>query len=206
MKVNKPKVAILNYNIGNLSSIKNALLSLDISADIIYNAEDVNKFDRLILPGVGAFGSAIEHLNKSGMSEAIIEATKNGKYILGICLGMQLLFDKSFEFGIHKGLGLISGEVIRFDNNLKIPHIGWNAIEIIQSSPILEGLNSGDFLYFVHSFYVKPNIRDNILAVCDYGDEFSAMVCKDNIFGIQPHPEKSSKLGLMILKNFVELR
>lgn len=200
------KVAILNYNIGNLSSVKNALLKLDIECEIISNADEIRHYDKLILPGVGAFGDAIEHLNANGMSEAIKEFIKSGKYMLGICLGMQLLFDKSYEFGEHKGLGLISGEVVRFkDSTLKIPHIGWNKLHILRDCALLKGLNEA-YLYFVHSFYVRAKEAENVLATCEYIEEFAAVVQKDNIFGIQPHPEKSSNMGLEILKNFMELK
>lgn len=206
MNIDKTKVAILNYNIGNLASVKNAFLSLGIDAKIVTDAESLTKYDKLILPGVGAFENAMQHLHKSGMKEALFEFAKTGKSIFGICLGMQLLFDKSYEFGEHDGLGFISGEVVKFENsNLKIPHMGWNSINILRDSTLLSGVNDGEYLYFVHSFYVKSSYMDDVVATCDYGVNFSAIVQKDNIFGIQPHPEKSSKIGLKILENFVKL-
>lgn len=198
------KIAILNYNIGNLSSIKNALLTLGVESRIISKSEEIRHFDRLILPGVGAFGDAIKHLNESGMSEAIRDFAKSGKYILGICLGMQLLFDKSYEFGEFSGLGLVSGDVKKFQSEtLKIPHIGWNRIEIIKDSPLLFGVKNNEFFYFVHSFFAEKTI--DTIATCDYGVEFSAIIQKNNIFGIQAHPEKSSDSGLKILENFLKL-
>ena len=207
------KIAILNYNIGNLSSVKNALNALGAEAQIISNPSEVAKFDKLILPGVGAFGDAVAHLNQSGMSEAIKDFAKSGKYLLGICLGMQLLMDKSYEFGEFDGLGLIKGEVVKFESeSLKIPQMGWNRIDIVRESPLLSGLNglhsvpNGAFLYFVHSFYVKNCHSENVVATCDYGVRFSAIIQKDNIFGIQPHPEKSANLGLKILENFINLK
>ena len=204
------KIAILNYNIGNLSSVKNALNALGAEAQIISNPSEVAQFDKLILPGVGAFGDAVAHLNQSGMSEAIKDFAKSGKYLLGICLGMQLLMDKSYEFGEFEGLGLIKGEVVKFKSeSLKIPQMGWNRIDIVRESPLLNGLHNipnGAFLYFVHSFYVKNRHSENVVATCDYGVTFSAIIQKDNIFGIQPHPEKSANLGLKILENFINLK
>lgn len=198
------KIAILNYNIGNLASIKNALLSIGVESCIISKSEDIRKFDRLILPGVGAFGDAIRHLDTSGMSAAIRDFAKSGKYILGICLGMQLLFDKSYEFGEFSGLALLRGEVEKFESEtLKIPHIGWNRIEILRDSALLRGVKNGEFCYFVHSFFVKQTA--DTIATCDYGTRFSAVVQKDNIFGIQAHPEKSADSGLKILENFTKL-
>lgn len=199
------KIAILNYNIGNLSSVKNALSALGVEGRIISKSDEVAKFDKLILPGVGAFGDAIAHLNQSGMNDAIKDFAKSGKYMLGICLGMQLLMDKSYEFGEFEGLGLIKGEVVKFESgNLKIPQMGWNRIEILRESPLLSDIENGAFLYFVHSFYVPQNSA--CVAVCEYGERFSAIIQKDNIFGIQPHPEKSAESGLKILQNFINLK
>ena len=201
------KIAILNYNAGNLQSIQNALNALGAESQVICNADEVAKFDKLILPGVGAFGDAITHLNQSGMGESIINFAKNGKYLLGICLGMQLLMDKSYEFGEFEGLGLIKGEVVKFESkSLKIPQIGWNQIRIMRESPLIRGVQNSAYLYFVHSFYVKNRESADIVATCDYGVNFSAILQKDNIFGIQPHPEKSAEIGLKILENFIKLK
>lgn len=201
------KIAILNYNAGNLSSIRNALVRLGADSQIISNPSEVVNFDKLILPGVGAFGDAMTHLNQSGMSESIVNFAKRGKYVLGICLGMQLLMDKSYEFGESSGLGLIKGEVVKFESKtLKIPHIGWNQIHFIRESPLLNGVQNGAYLYFVHSFYVKNRESADIVASCDYGINFSAIIQKNNIFGIQPHPEKSADCGLKILENFIKLK
>lgn len=199
------KIAILNYNIGNLSSVKNALDALGAQARIISNANEVGKFDKLILPGVGAFGDAMAHLRQSGMDETIKDFAKSGKYLLGICLGMQLLFTKSYEFGEFRGLDLLQGEVVKFQSNsLKIPQMGWNRIEIVRDCTLLSGIQNGAFLYFVHSFYVPKN--PYCVASCEYGESFSAIVQKENIFGIQPHPEKSAESGLKILQNFINLK
>ncbi|MBR7118431.1 MAG: imidazole glycerol phosphate synthase subunit HisH [Helicobacteraceae bacterium] len=201
------KVAILNYNIGNLASVQNALQMLEnVSIDIVHDADLIAGYDKVILPGVGAFENAMKHLIASNMNEAIDLFVKSGKQILGICLGMQLLFDKSYEFGEHLGLGLISGEVVKFrDSTLKIPHIGWNTIDIKQDSRLLKGIANNEYFYFVHSYYVKAKYKENILAMCNYGEDFGAIVQKDNVFGIQPHPEKSSNAGLKILNNFINL-
>lgn len=201
------KVAILNYNIGNLASVKNALQTFDnVFVDIVCDVDLIASYDKVILPGVGAFENAMKHLRDNNMDEAIYSFIKSGKHILGICLGMQLLFDKSYEFGEHLGLGLISGEVVKFrDSTLKIPHIGWNMIDIKQDRGLLKGIKNNEYFYFVHSYYVEAKYKENILAMCNYGKNFSAIVQKDNIFGIQFHPEKSSNAGLKILNNFINL-
>ncbi|RDU57479.1 imidazole glycerol phosphate synthase subunit HisH [Helicobacter sp. MIT 99-5507] len=201
------KVAILNYNIGNLANVKNALQTFDnVFVDIVCDVDLIASYDKVILPGVGAFENAMKHLRDNNMDEAIYSFIKSGKHILGICLGMQLLFDKSYEFGEHLGLGLISGEVVKFrDSTLKIPHIGWNMIDIKQDRGLLKGIKNNEYFYFVHSYYVEAKYKENILAMCNYGKNFSAIVQKDNIFGIQFHPEKSSNAGLKILNNFINL-
>ncbi len=201
-------IAIINYNMGNLGSVLNALNKVGAKAKIESKPEKLKEYDKLILPGVGAFGDAMEHLNKSGLKDAIIEFAKSGKYILGTCLGMQLLFEKSFEFGKHEGLGLIEGEVIPFDKsklyNLKVPHMGWNELFVQKKDALFNNLPSEFYLYFVHSYHV---VCDNAFAIGKtiYGYEFISAVKKDNIYGFQPHPEKSHNNGLQILKNFVNL-
>lgn len=196
-------VAIINYNTGNLASIYNALKTLGYNVNIIDKPKKIQSYDRIILPGVGAFEKAISYLEKNGIKEEIIKFTQSEKPLLGICLGMQLLFDKSYEFGEYNGLGLIEGKIIKFiDKTLKIPHIGWNKINIIKNNALLKGINN-DYMYFVHSFYAQKS--KNTIAYTNYGIEFSAIVNKNNIYGIQSHPEKSSKIGLKILKNFMEI-
>ncbi len=201
-------IAIVDYNMGNLSSVKNAFLKFGVEAKVVKDPEMLKSFDKLVLPGVGAFGDAMEHLKKRGLDEAVKEFAKSGKPLLGICLGMQLLFDDSDEFGTHKGLGLVPGEVRFFDNSkfqkrLKIPHMGWNRLFVKRDTPLLQGLNESFYLYFVHSYH----------AVCDdryaigktfYGYEFVSAVQKDNVYGFQPHPEKSHKNGLKIIENFIK--
>lgn len=199
-------LGIVNYQAGNLASVQNAILKLGEKVEIEENPHNLKKYDHLILPGVGAFGDAMEHLRISGMQEAVLEFVKSGKPLLGICLGMQLLFKKSYEFGEHFGLGILDGEVVKFNfsNSIKkIPHMGWNAVYKDKESPLFKGLNASFYLYFVHSFYVEN--LENAVGVSNYGVNFTSVVQKENIFGIQPHPEKSHDVGLRILKNFISL-
>ena len=201
-------VGIVNYGIGNLASVQNAFSKIGAESVITQEAQNLKTFDRLVLPGVGAFGDAMEHLKQSGMQQLVKKYTKSGKPLLGICLGMQLLFQKSYEFGEHLGLGLLQGEIMQFQkenlkSSQKIPHMGWNCVEKRQDSPLLEGLESSFYLYFVHSYYAKN--LENAVGVSEYGVKFASIVQKDNIFGIQPHPEKSHNAGLRILQNFINL-
>ena len=201
-------LGIVDYNIGNLASVQNAILKVGESAKIESDPSKLKDYDKIILPGVGAFGDAMEHLQKSGMQEAILDFVKSGKFLLGICLGMQLLFQKSYEFGEHSGLGLLEGEIIHFEKAAlkkgeKIPHMGWNLVKKVKNSALLEGLEDSFYLYFVHSYYLGES--KNALGMSRYGIDFVSIVQKENIFGIQPHPEKSHNVGLKILKNFVKL-
>ncbi|OCR11028.1 imidazole glycerol phosphate synthase subunit HisH [Helicobacter pullorum] len=201
-------LGIVDYNIGNLASVQNAILKVGESAKIESDPSKLKDYDKIILPGVGAFGDAMEHLQKSGMQEAILDFVKSGKFLLGICLGMQLLFQKSYEFGEHSGLGLLEGEIIHFEKAAlkkgeKIPHMGWNLVKKVKNSALLEGLEDSFYLYFVHSYYLGES--KNALGMSHYGIDFVSIVQKENIFGIQPHPEKSHNVGLKILKNFVKL-
>lgn len=201
-------LGIVDYNIGNLASVQNAILKVGESAKIESDPSKLKDYDKIILPGVGAFGDAMEHLQKSGMQEAILDFVKSGKFLLGICLGMQLLFQKSYEFGEHFGLGLLEGEIIHFEKATlkkgeKIPHMGWNLVKKVKNSALLEGLEDSFYLYFVHSYYLGES--KNALGMSHYGIDFVSIVQKENIFGIQPHPEKSHNVGLKILKNFVKL-
>ena len=201
-------LGIVDYNIGNLASVQNAILKVGESAKIENDPSKLKDYDKIILPGVGAFGDAMEHLQKSGMQEAILDFVKSGKFLLGICLGMQLLFQKSYEFGEHSGLGFLEGEIIHFEKATlkkgeKIPHMGWNLVKKVKNSALLEGLEDSFYLYFVHSYYLGES--KNAIGMSHYGIDFVSIVQKENIFGIQPHPEKSHNVGLKILKNFVKL-
>ncbi len=204
------KIAIVDYNVGNLQSVMNAFELLGHRVELEKDAENLKNYDKLILPGVGAYGDAMESLKKTSMDKSLKEYAKSGRYILGICLGMQLLFDSSSEFGIHEGLGLIEGEVVGFDgekmtSQFKVPHMGWNGLRVSQKSPLFDGLEDEFYLYFVHSFHVKCDDK-YIIGKTHYGYEFASAVQKDNILGFQPHPEKSHENGLKILQNFINLK
>ena len=201
-------IGIIDYNMGNLASVYNACHLLDAKASIVKDPNELKKFDRVILPGVGAYGDAMEHLIETGMNEAVYEFAKSGKPMIGICLGMQLLFESSQEFGHSNGLGLIDGEVVKFDKSkmhedFKIPHMGWNTI-VNKKHPLFEGLHN-PYLYFVHSYHAVTSEK-NVIGTTTYGYEFVSAVNKDNIFGFQPHPEKSHNNGLKILKNFMNIK
>ena len=200
------KIAIVDYNMGNLASVANAFKKIGTKAEIIKDADKLKNYDKLIFPGVGAFGDAMKHLKETNLDEAMKEFIKSGKYVLGVCLGMQLLFERSEEFGNHKGLGIIEGEVIKFDKNKmqeKIPHMGWNKMFFKRKTALFVGLEN-PYLYFVHSYHVICDEK-YVIGKTIYGYEFVSAVNKDNVFGFQPHPEKSHNAGLKILENFVRL-
>jgi len=202
-------IAIVDYNMGNLASVKNAFAKLGKDTVVESNPSNFSKYDKLILPGVGAFGDAMEHLRERDMIEAIRDFGASGKPILGICLGMQLLFESSEEFGEHKGLGLIKGHVKAFDESkfsepLKVPHMGWNRM-FTKKHPLFEGLDEMHYLYFVHTFHVTCDDADDIIGETEYGYKFTSAVAHKNIMGIQPHPEKSHDNGLKILENFIKI-
>lgn len=201
-------IGIIDYNMGNLASVYNACLTLDTKATIVKNPQDLKNFSRVILPGVGAYKDAMQHLIHTGMNEAILEFAASGKPMIGICLGMQLLFESSSEFGHTDGLGLIDGEVIRFDKSkmsedFKIPHMGWNTI-VNEDHPLFKDLHN-PYLYFVHSYHAVTSDK-NIIGKTTYGYEFTSAVNKNNIYGFQPHPEKSHNNGLKILRNFMSIK
>lgn len=199
-------IGIIDYGAGNLSSVKNAFDFLNKQSKILKSPQEIKDCERLVLPGVGAFGEAIKKLNSSGFDSEIKNFINSKKPFLGICLGMQLLFEKSYEFGEYKGLGILPGEIVKFSEkcNEKIPHIGWNSLKFNKKNGINAGLENEIYMYFVHSYHVICD-SDLILAKTFYGYEFISAVCKDNIFAFQPHPEKSSEVGLAILKNFTEI-
>lgn len=200
-------VGIINYGLGNLGSIQNMLKVIGEKSIISSNPEELDKCDRYILPGVGAFDAGMKKLSESGLDVYIKEkANKEKKPILGICLGMQLLGRKSEE-GILPGLGLIPFDNIRFrleDTDLKVPHMGWDIVEFKQDNPLLSGLEGTQRYYFVHSYHAQCDSKENVLMTCDYGYEFAASVVKDNIMGVQFHPEKSHDFGMALLRNFVK--
>lgn len=202
-------IGICDYKMGNLASVKNAFSLLGESVAVESDPEKLAGYDRLILPGVGAFGDAMVHLRERGMDEALKAYAAGGKPMLGICLGMQLLFESSEEFGPNPGLGLIKGRVVafepaKFDHPLKVPHMGWNRI-FTRAHPLFEGLDEAHYLYFVHSFHIQADEPGDIIGETEYGYRFTSAVAQANVMGIQPHPEKSHKNGLQILKNFINL-
>ncbi len=205
----KQKIAIVDYNMGNLASVKNAFVKLGQDTTVESDPSKFKDYDKLILPGVGAFKDAMDHLKERDMVEAIKAYADSGKYMFGICLGMQLLFESSQEFGDNEGLGLIKGHVEAFDTHkfeepLKVPHMGWNRM-FTKEHPLFNGLDEMHYLYFVHSFHAVCDNEDDVIGRTEYGYEFTSSVAKDNVLGIQPHPEKSHDNGLKILENFIKL-
>lgn len=198
-------IAIIDYGMGNLRSVQKGFEKVGFDAQITSDPEAVRKVEKVVLPGVGAFGDAMENLRNAGMIDVIKDTVKAGKPFLGICLGLHLLFDSSTEFGFHEGLGIIPGQVKLLPPGLKVPHMGWNQIELQKSDPLLKDIPDDSAFYFVHSYYVEPDDPADITTLTDYGIKFTSIASRDNIFGIQFHPEKSSSLGLRILKNFGEL-
>lgn len=200
-------IAIIDYGVGNLFSLKSSFCAIGQEVKVTDNTDEIRKADKIILPGVGAFEDAVKKLKNTGLDIVLKEEAAKGKPVMGICLGMQMLFERSFEYGCHEGLGLIKGDIIPFegeiDSSLKIPHIGWNALEIKEDLPIFRYINNGDHVYFVHSYFAA--VTDETIAKCEYGKVFTAAVGKDNIYGCQFHPEKSGQVGLNILKGFCEL-
>ena len=202
-------IAIVDYGVGNLYSLHRSFEAIGAEVKITADEREIKAADRILLPGVGAFGDAANKLYASGLSELITEEAKEGKPLLGICLGMQMLLDKSLEYGEHRGLGLIEGEVRPISEvipkGLKIPHIGWNALQFQgEKSPLFKYVEEGECVYFVHSYH-GANCGKNVIATAEYGVPLTAAVGKDNVFGCQFHPEKSGKVGLNILCAFVEL-
>lgn len=201
-------IAIVDYGVGNLFSLKSSLGMIGAEAVVTGEEAVIAGADRIILPGVGAFGDAAKKLRKSGLDRTVIRQAKSGKPLLGICLGMQLLFERSFEYGEHQGLGLVKGSVVgmegRIPPELKIPHIGWNALHVTREHGLWKYIQDGDFVYFVHSFY-GADCERSVIATAEYGRELTAAVAADNVMGCQFHPEKSGQVGLNILRAFCEM-
>lgn len=202
-------IGIIDYRMGNLANVQNACRKIGVDSIIVSNADELSSCEKLILPGVGAFGDAMAHLRKYDLIQPILDFAASGQPLLGICLGMQLLFERSHEFGEHEGLGLLAGDVIKFDSNRmsqphKIPQMGWNRLFIQQPSRLFSDLPDSFYLYFVHSYHVRPADSSVITGMTEYGYDFASAVEKDNVYGFQPHPEKSHDTGLKILKNFAK--
>ena len=202
------RIGIVDYGVGNLFSLRSSLSAIGADAVISGDRATLAACDRIILPGVGAFGDAADKLRATGLDRFLMEQAAAGKQLMGICLGMQLLFERSFEFGEHRGLGLLRGSVIpmqgRIDEQLKVPHIGWNALHMTRNAPLLKNVREGDCVYFVHSFYAT-DCDDALIATTNYGIDMTAAVSLGNVSGCQFHPEKSGEVGLGILKAFCEL-
>ena len=201
-------IAIIDYGVGNLFSLQSSFKQIGANAVVTCDKAVIESADRIVLPGVGAFGDAAKKLAESGLDKVVIEQAKKGKPLLGICLGMQMLFDKSIEYGEHKGLGLIGGEIRSISEvipkDLKIPHIGWNALTLSgEQNGLFKYIKNGDHVYFVHSFYGAK--CDSVVATAEYGVPLTAAVAKNNVYGCQFHPEKSGRVGLDILRGFLEV-
>ncbi|MGC9066582.1 MAG: imidazole glycerol phosphate synthase subunit HisH [Candidatus Ratteibacteria bacterium] len=198
---------IINYGAGNIFSVIVSVRNLHEDVIVVSKPEMLRNIDRIILPGVGAFDHAMKYLKETGLSDAIKEVAKKGKFLLGICLGLQMFFENSQE-GNLKGLQILKGEVRKLPvrKNLPIPHMGWNTVNIIHNSRFLKGIPNESFFYFAHSFYCVPEERNNVVALTSYGLEFASVIQKDNIIGVQFHPEKSAKYGLRLIKNFLKMK
>ncbi len=202
-------IAIIDYGVGNLFSLKSSLLSIGADCVVTDDPTTIESADKIILPGVGAFEDAVKKLRDSGLDKLIIRLAKQGKPLMGICLGMQLLFERSYEYGCHEGLGLIKGDILPFEGrvaeNIKIPHIGWNALyNLREDCPLWKHIKEGEHVYFVHSFFAQREITANA-ATTEYDIEFTAAIMQDNILACQFHPEKSGETGLNILRGFCEI-
>jgi glutamine amidotransferase len=196
-------IAIIDYGMGNLRSVEKGFLKIGADVKVTSDQKTVGDAHAIVLPGVGAFRDCMRNLEEMSLLEAVVKAIKEGKPYLGICLGLQILFAESEEFGRSEGLNIFGGKVVRFpENGLKVPHMGWNTINILNRPPMFDGIDDESFFYFVHSFYVMPDHTDLIATTTDYGVTFTSMVWKDNVFATQFHPEKSQELGLRILKGF----
>ena len=198
-------IALIDYGIGNLRSVEKALMAVGCQVRLTSQTSEILSADRVVLPGVGAFGDGMQGLRQRGLVEAIGAVVEARKPLLGICLGMQLLFEVSYELGVHPGLGLLPGEVRRFESNdLKVPQTGWNQIRPRRESRLLNGLAPNSYAYFNHSYYCQPANPGDILASSEYGVDYASVVGRDGLYGVQFHPEKSQAVGLQILRNFVE--
>jgi glutamine amidotransferase len=203
-------IAVVDYGMGNLRSVQKALQRVGGDARIVETPDAVSSAEKLVLPGVGAFADAMDRLRGQGLVEPLVEAARSDRPFLGICLGLQLLFEVSYEDGRHEGLGVLAGEVVRFDfsarrNKLRVPQMGWNRIRWRRRCPLLEGIPHGAYVYFAHSYHVAPADEKVTLTTTEYGYRFPSSVWRDNLFATQFHPEKSQAVGLKLLENFVNL-
>ena len=202
------QIAIIDYDIGNVRSVEKAFTAQGLPAEVTKDEQVIRAADKLVLLGVGAFGYAMESLRKYGFDKLILEANDAGKPIIGICVGLQMLFDEGHEFGVHRGLGLLPGKVVKFSDEVRVPHVGWNQVEYHNGSathPLFRGLPDQSFYYFVHSYYVEPAAEACVMGVTEYGQRYASICGRGNVVGVQFHPEKSQTTGLTLLKNFAEL-
>lgn len=197
-------MVIVDYGVGNFRNVQKAFEAVGVAAEITSSVARVAQAEIVVLPGVGAFGDAMRHLRERGLDQPVLAAARSAKPLLGICVGLQLLFEESEEMGRHGGLGLLPGKVVRFPQGLTVPHMGWNQIQPERQHPLLRHIEPGDFAYFAHSYVAVPTRPEHLIASTDYGQPFASVVGRDNIYAIQFHPEKSQQVGLRILKNFVE--
>jgi imidazole glycerol-phosphate synthase subunit HisH len=195
-------IAIIDYGMGNLRSVEKGFLKVGVDAKVVTDPRSVNDAKAIVLPGVGAFRDCMRNLDKMKLIEPILNSIRNGKPYLGICLGLQMLFTESEEFGVYRGLDVLKGKVVRFQVDLKVPHMGWNTVKLLGKPPIFDDIKDESYFYFVHSYYVAPDNKGITAGTTDYGITFTSMVWKDNIIATQFHPEKSQETGLKILKNF----
>jgi glutamine amidotransferase len=198
-------IAIIDYGVGNLRSVEKAFTSQGIPAIVSSDETALRAADKLVLPGVGAFAACMEGLRSRGFDRLVIEEAQAGKPILGVCVGLQMLFDEGHEFGVHRGLGLLPGRVVKFPDGLRVPHVGWNQVAIKRNHPIFRDLPDQSFFYFVHSYYVEPTDESCVFGETQYASRFAAICGRDNVIGVQFHPEKSQTAGLRLLKNFTEM-
>lgn len=200
-------IAIIDYGVGNLRSVEKAFEAVGASAIITNDPGAIGEAERIVLPGVGAFGECARRLRESGLDQLVLEAAERNRPVLGLCVGLQLMFDEGHEFGVHKGLGLMRGRVLRFpQSGPHVPQIGWNQIESLKPHPLLEGLAEGTYFYFVHSYHVETDDQSNVLASTEYGILYPSICAKGSVSGVQFHPEKSQDAGLRLLANFAAMK
>lgn len=198
-------IAIIDYGVGNLRSVEKAFTSQDINAVVTRDEKVLREADKLVLLGVGAFGYAMESLRKLGFDQLVIEAANAGKPIIGLCVGLQMMFEEGREFGAHRGLGLLPGRVVKFPDGVRVPHVGWNQVEFKQNHPVFGDLPDQSFFYFVHSYYVEPADASCVMGETEYAQPFASICGRGNVIGVQFHPEKSQAAGLKLLNNFARM-
>jgi imidazole glycerol-phosphate synthase subunit HisH len=197
-------IAIVDYGMGNLRSVEKGFLKVGVDARVVRDSKAIDDAKGVVLPGVGAFKDCMRNLEQFSLIDSIVRSIQKGKPYLGLCLGLQVLFTESEEFGVYRGLDILPGKVVRFRISLKVPHMGWNTVQVLKRPPIFNGIDDASYFYFVHSYYVVPDNAEVTAGMTEYGIPFTSMVWKENILATQFHPEKSQETGLRILKNFGE--